>query len=116
MTIPSPTHDILGLAGLSEDERTVFLAEIGSVIIESALLNFVPSLSDDEQAGFAEFLNTAGEGEALIEALLEHYPTFADFLGEAVEEFRAEAQAVLGSEDPNHDKETEYERSGVHHE
>lgn len=89
---------LFGLNELSEDERQEFLDEIGGVILESAVLNFLLTLDEAEHAQFQEFLSTAGEGESLLEALATTYPGFVAVLETEISKFREEAQSTLGNE------------------
>ncbi len=89
-------HDVLGLSNLSDEEREVFLAEVGETVIESALLKFTLDLGEQEHGAFETFLAEAGVGEELMMALIEKYPAFADTLASEMQRFRDEAVEVLG--------------------
>ena len=90
---------IFGLDELSEEEREDFLADIGTTLMESAVLSFMVSLDEAGQAAFETFLGTAGEGEELMAALADRYPEFMTILEAEIVRFRAEAQALLGTEE-----------------
>lgn len=89
--------DVLGLEALSEEERVVFLSNIGDVIMESALLRLVADLSPDQQAALEQFLESEPDGETLMKHLLEHHKAFESLLEEEIIAFKEDAVAVLGS-------------------
>jgi len=95
-TDPKDLSNLLGLDELNEAERADFIDDIGGVIIESAVLNFLLTLSEAEHVAFQEFLATAGAGEELLEAIATKYPSFLDVLEVEIAKFRGEAAAVLG--------------------
>ena len=87
---------VLGLDELSDEEKLIFLNEIGDTILQSALLRLVTDLSTDQQAALDQFLETEPEAEALLKHLFEHHKNFEQILTEEIASFKEEAVAVLG--------------------
>lgn len=88
---------LFGLEELPEEERETFLADIGSTLLEGAVLNFLLTLDEAGQQRFQLFLARAGEGEMLLEALAREYPEFVTVLDAEMMRFREEAKRVLGA-------------------
>lgn len=96
-----PSQDLshaLGLDTLTNIERQDFLDDVGSVIIESAVLNFMLTLNDSEHAAVQNFVESVGSGEQVLEGLATRYPTFLEILETEIAHFRNEAAVVLESE------------------
>jgi hypothetical protein len=87
---------MLGLADMSEAEREEFLESVGSVVIESAVLKFMVSLSLGEQQVFESWLETHKEDSSVLEKALETYPLFAEIVQEEMEAFQSETKRLLG--------------------
>ncbi len=87
---------MLGLADMSVAEREEFLESVGSVVIESAVLKFMVSLSLEEQQAFESWLETHKEDSDVLEKALETYPLFAEIVQEEMEAFQSETKRLLG--------------------
>lgn len=87
---------LLGLETLSEVEQAAFLAQVGELVIESALLRLVADLNSDQEAAINHYLETNPEPEVFMEYLVKHHATFEKILEEEVIAFREECVAVLG--------------------
>jgi len=88
--------DLIGLGGLSDDEKVAFLSEIGDVVLESAMLRLVGDLSEDQTEALDQFLETEPEPEVLMKHLFEHHKDFETILEEEIAALREETKAVLG--------------------
>ena len=88
--------DTFGLEGLSEQEQVTFLDEMGTVVLESALVRFMQGLSEDQMASLNYFLDTEPESDALMEHLLTQYKDFEREIEAAMVEIKADALEVLG--------------------
>jgi hypothetical protein len=90
-------HDLtetLGLSDMSDSERTEYLTELGGVIIERALLDFVSLLSEDEQEVFRSYVESTASEDDLVDRLQVQYPDFLDVLRATVLQFKADVIAV----------------------
>ena len=85
----------LGFAEMSEEEQSAFLEDVGSLVIESAVLKFMVSLLPGEQQAFELWLETHQEDTALLEKALEAYPLFAEMLTEEITAFQTEAKKLI---------------------
>jgi hypothetical protein len=100
-------HDILqknltatfGLEGLSDEEQVAFLDELGTVVLETALVRLMASLDDDKVASLNYYLDTEPTPDALMEHLLTQYARFEELLTEAIVEVKEDAMVVLGDEE-----------------
>lgn len=95
-TVQQDIHKILGLESLSGEEQAVFLADVGELIIESALLRLVADMSPDQEASINHYLETNPEPQVFMEHLLKHHASFATILEEEVTAFKEECIAVMG--------------------
>lgn len=86
----------LGLDGLTDEEKVVFLNNIGDTVLEAALLRLVASLTADQQQALEQFLETEPEPEVLLQHLLEHHKDFESMLEAEIVAFKEEALTVLG--------------------
>jgi len=86
---------IFGIETLSIEEQAAFLAEVGDVIFQTALVRLVSDLTDEQQRALEDYLDTEPEPEILLAHLLEHYSDFSTILETAVIEFKEDAVAVL---------------------
>lgn len=86
----------LGLNGLTDDEKIVFLSEIGDVVLESTLIRLAEDLSPDQELALEQFLDTEPEPDTLMNHLLQHHQNFEQILEEEIIAFKEEALAVLG--------------------
>lgn len=91
--------DALGMSDVPQNERDALVAEIGSIVLESAFFRFVTSATSEE----AEALTTAfegldGESPETMEALFTTFPLFGQYVSEEIETFRSDAVHTLGTE------------------
>ncbi len=95
-TLQTDLSPILGLDALNEEERAVFLADVGALIIEASLLRLVAGLTADQEASLNHYLETDPAPEVLMDYLIKHHKDFEKIIDEEVAAFREEAIAVLG--------------------
>lgn len=91
-------RDLIGLDGLSTDEQAKLLDDIGAVIMEGAVLQYLAEHSAEEGAAFERFVADNAEDDELIPKLLEAHPDFATALESEMVAFKTDAVAVLGEE------------------
>lgn len=89
----------LGLDGLSDEEKVLFLDQLGTIVLETALLRLVESLSDERVSSLNYYLDTEPTTDALMERLLNHYPDFSQILEKTITELKEDMKAVLGDVD-----------------
>lgn len=94
--IQQDIRSLLGLEGLSQDEQEVFLAQIGELIIESAVLRLVETMTDEQEVAFNYFLDTDPDPETLMQHLVTHHKSFPQILEDEAIAFKEEAVSVLG--------------------
>jgi hypothetical protein len=87
---------LLGLESLSELEQADFLAQLGELIIESAVLRLTETLSNDQQVAINYYLDTKPAPEVFMQYLLTHHANFKTILEEEIASFRAECISVMG--------------------
>lgn len=89
---------VLGVNELPPEEQELFLAEVGNVVLQTALVRFVSTLDDRQNEALNHFLETVASPEDLFQHLSENYKDFSDYLDEAVIEFKENALEVMGEE------------------
>ena len=95
--IQKDISEAVGLSGLSDDEKVVFLANIGDVVLDASFLRLVADLSEDQQEALQQFLETEPTPENLMKHLLEHHQQFETILEEEIAAFKEEALTVVGA-------------------
>lgn len=88
--------ELFGLNELTEGERAAFLDEVGSIVLESALLRYVTELGPEEQETLEAFVAEHSDSEELLTELERVHPRFGELLREEIAAFKEEAQTVLG--------------------
>jgi|GEM_PF-930340 len=96
-----------GLDGLSEEEKVAFLDEIGTVVLETALVRFMTELSEEQLASLNYYLDTEPEPDALMEHLLTQYARFEEILEAVIVEIKDDVAYVLGEPETAEPAETE---------
>lgn len=94
-TLQTDISKLVGLEALDPAEQDAFLAEVGEVVFESALLRLVAGLSDDQGVALDHYLEDEPSSDLLMRHLFEHYPQFETILKEEMEAFREEVVAVM---------------------
>jgi hypothetical protein len=89
-------EEILGLNDMSDEERQLFLANVGALVIESAVLKYIVGLDVSAREQFDAWLEVNHKDEALLERSLEVYPEFAEVLAEEMGAFQSEALRLFG--------------------
>lgn len=86
---------LIGLDGLSEGDQQTFLAEIGDVVFDAALLRLVAGLSDGQGLALDHYLEDEPSADVLMKHLVDHYPEFETILQEEMIALREEIVAVM---------------------
>ncbi len=87
---------LIGLESLNEFEQAEFLAQIGELIIESALLRLTETLTPDQQMAINHYLETEPTPEVFMSYLVTHHASFQTILDEEIIAFKEECIAVMG--------------------
>jgi hypothetical protein len=87
---------LLGLDAMVPEERAIFLANIGELILESALLRLSTELTHEQAVALDYYLETNPSPEMIIDYLQKHHSKFETYLEMEAQAFREEAIAVLG--------------------
>lgn len=98
------TNDILerdlsalfGLNEMSDEEKVALLDDIGSVVLESAILRLVAGMDEGEAAAFDTFVESHSGSETFIEDTIKTYPSLEALITEEVVAFKEDATKVLG--------------------
>ena len=86
---------LLGIDSLPQDEKELFLADIGDLIMESALVRLMNELSDEAVASIDHYLETEPAPEVFLEHILQHYKKFGKIFEEEVLAFKQEATEIF---------------------
>lgn len=85
----------LGLDALSEQEQAEFLGQIGSNLLESTLMRFTETLTDEQASALEHYIDSEPDPTVLLSRLSKHYPGFDKIFQEEVESFQSEAKLLL---------------------
>ena len=96
--------DLLGIEELEPAEQEAFLAEVGEVVFEGALLRLVAGLSDEQGEALDHYLEDEPAPDLLVKHLVDHYPQFEEIMKEEIVAFKEEVIAVLPSEETEGEK------------
>lgn len=88
--------DLFHLSEMSEEEKLVFLADLGSLIMESAVLRFLTESDEETAEHFSHIVDAYADKDDLPNILSQSFPAFAAILDEETESFREDAKKVLG--------------------
>ncbi len=80
---------------MSFEEQAMFFDRIGAMVIESAMLRFVVTLTQDARLSFEQWLEARQTNEDLIEAACETYPYFGELLTEEMQAFHSETKRLF---------------------
>lgn len=92
-TIKNKNADLANLFILDNFEgqaQDVYMEEIGTLVFQSALMQYIATHSDDEAKIFESFVNQNIESESFLEILFSKYPLFEKFLTAEMQAFQAE--------------------------
>lgn len=87
--------DTLGLADMSEIEKRVFLDEVGTLVIESAVLKFMLTLTEEAQRAFESWIETHVDSEHFLTEIAAEYPDFERVVLEEIAAYKAEVVATM---------------------
>lgn len=79
---------------LSEADSAGVLIDIHSVVFESAFGRLLLSLEENQLGELESMLANDNEPEEVIKHLLARYPSFQQFVDEAVQELQEKAEAL----------------------
>ena len=89
-------EELFHFSDMSEDEKAVFLADVGGLIMESAVLRFLSESDESTAEHFSHMVDAYADKDNMAEILGEAFPAFLLILEEEAEAFREEAKKVLG--------------------
>lgn len=90
-------EELFHLADMSEDEKIIFLSDIGGLILESSVLRFLTESDEDTADHFSHMVDAYADKDDLHTILSDTFPMFKVILEEEAEAFREEAIRVLGN-------------------
>lgn len=92
-TIKKEKADLANLFILDNFEgqaQDVYMEEIGTLVFQSALMQYMATQSDDDAKIFESFINENIESESFLEILFSEYPLFEKFLTAEMQAFQSE--------------------------
>ena len=87
--------DLFHFSEMSEDEKMVFLADLGGLILESSVLRFITESDESTGEYFSHMLEAYADKDGLHLILSDAFPMFKVILEEETEAFRTDALKVL---------------------
>lgn len=95
-TINQNLEELFHLSEMTDEEKLVFLADVGGLIMESAILRFLSESDESTAEHFSHMVDAYADKDNLHEVLMEAFPAFRLILEEEAEAFREEAVKILG--------------------
>lgn len=89
-------ESILGISDMLPEEQAMFFDRIGELVVESAVLRFVVTLTEDMRLAFEQWLEARQASEDLLQAACETYPHFGELLTEEMQAFHMETKRLFG--------------------
>lgn len=89
-------EELFHLSEMSDEEKMIFLADVGGLIMESAVLRFLSESDESTAEHFSHMVDVYADKDNVHEVLAEAFPAFRQVLEEEAEAFREEAVKVLG--------------------
>ncbi len=87
--------DLFHFSEMTEDEKKIFLADLGGLILESSVLRFMTESDESTGEHFARMLEAYADKDDLHVILTNTFPMFNAILEEETEAFREDALKVL---------------------
>ncbi len=78
---------------LTEDE--IFAEEVGALVFEGALLQFLAEADEETAKAFEEYVEENAAEENFISELSETYPAFAELLNKEIATLQADMREVI---------------------
>lgn len=85
----------LGLDDATPEERETILAEVGELILQSALQRLLLTLDETAAGSLAELLSREVEQETILQEVFTEHPELATLLEEEAQAFRDEVRYML---------------------
>lgn len=95
--IQNNLENLFHFSEMSDEEKAIFLADIGSLVLESAVLRFLTESDEDTADHFSHMVDVYADKDDLPVILATSFPLFGAILEEETESFRADAEQVLGN-------------------
>ena len=89
-------EELFHFSEMTDDEKLVFLADVGGLIMESAILRFLSESDESTAEHFSHMVDAYADKDNLHEVLMEAFPAFRLILEEETEAFKEEAVKILG--------------------
>lgn len=94
--IQNRIEDLFHFSEMSDDEKMIFLSDVGNLILESAVTRFFAESDDSTRDHFTKVLEAYADKDDLHLILADGFPLFKAILEEETEAFREDAERVLG--------------------
>lgn len=88
-------EDLFHFSEMSDDEKAVFLADLGGLILESSTIRFIAESDESTGEHFARMVEAYADKDDLHIILADAFPMFKVILEEETEAFRKDALKVL---------------------
>lgn len=81
--------------GFTAKEEEAFAGEVGELVFQSALLQFLATLDEEASKGLEDFVEANGGDEDFMEKLFALYPEFEDVLKLEMLTISEEAKEII---------------------
>ncbi len=88
-------RQLLGLTELEPLEEAVFIANLGDLILEQALVALIMDFNEGQMEALDYYLSLEPSSEDLLKYLLKSYPQFEAILMDQIIAFKEEAEAIM---------------------
>lgn len=102
-------REIMGLDALPPDEQRAMVEQVGTMILEAALLRLTNEFSEAELTAFTAAQEKFQAGDEYLEYLNETYPQFKEYMQAETIAFKKQIIDVLGTPEMQADANQELE-------
>ncbi len=95
--IQNRIEDLFHFSEMSQDEKAIFLADLGGLIMESSVTRFIAESDEASGTEFTRVLGMYADKDDLHVILSDMFPLFKAILEEETQSFREDAERVLGN-------------------
>lgn len=86
----TPLSNLFVLDNFDGEMQQSFIAEVGTLVFQSALMKYLSGVEESESADFELFLSNNAEAETFIDILCAEYPDFEEILSGEIKSFQSE--------------------------
>lgn len=86
---------VFNFVGSTSDEENIFSEEVGAVVLESALLQYMLTQEPLERQSFGEWVESHAEADDFLLQVCTAYPAFEALVQQEIDAFKSEAAKII---------------------